>query len=196
MIGMDSWKFRPRDLVTVPNLITYVRFLLVPPFVYFFLKENYIAAGIMIGLSGLSDCFDGFFSRKLNQVTSLGKILDPIADKVTLIAVAVCMLIYMPAILPIMLVLVVKEFLMLLGGFVLLIKKIAPPPANIFGKVATLVFYFTICIIIFLKAVFQIEIMSLIVIGSVIVALTMLVALVQYAIIFVKLIKNSDKTKA
>ncbi len=196
MIGMDSWKFRPRDLVTVPNLITYVRFLLVPPFVYFFLKENYIAAGIMIGLSGLSDCFDGFFARKLNQVTSLGKILDPIADKVTLIAVAVCMLIYMPAILPIMLVLVVKEFLMLLGGFVLLIKKIAPPPANIFGKVATLVFYFTICIIIFLKAVFQIEIMSLIVIGSVIVALTMLVALVQYAIIFVKLIKNSDKTKA
>lgn len=193
---MDSWKFRPRDLVTVPNLITYVRFLLVPPFVYFFLKENYIAAGIMIGLSGLSDCFDGFFARKLNQVTSLGKILDPIADKVTLIAVAVCMLIYMPAILPIMLVLVVKEFLMLLGGFVLLIKKIAPPPANIFGKVATLVFYFTICIIIFLKAVFQIEIMSLIVIGSVIVALTMLVALVQYAIIFVKLIKNSDKTKA
>ena len=193
---MDSWKFRPRDLVTVPNLITYVRFLLVPPFVYFFLKENYIAAGIMIGLSGLSDCFDGFFASKLNQVTSLGKILDPIADKVTLIAVAVCMLIYMPAILPIMLVLVVKEFLMLLGGFVLLIKKIAPPPANIFGKVATLVFYFTICIIIFLKAVFQIEIMSLIVIGSVIVALTMLVALVQYAIIFVKLIKNSDKTKA
>lgn len=192
---MDSWSFKPRDLVTVPNLITYVRFLLVPPFVYFFLKENYIMAGVMIGLSGLSDCFDGFFARKLNQVTSLGKILDPIADKVTLIAVAVCMLIYMPAILPIMLVLVVKEFLMLLGGFVLLIKKIAPPPANIFGKVATLVFYFTICIIIFLKAVFQIEIMSLIVIGSIIVALTMLVALVQYAVMFVKLLKQNSKTE-
>lgn len=193
---MESWSFKPRDLVTVPNLITYVRFLLVPPFVYFFLKENYIMAGIMIGLSGLSDCFDGFFARKLNQVTSLGKILDPIADKVTLIAVAVCMLVYMPSILPIMLVLVVKEFLMLLGGFVLLIKKISPPPANIFGKVATLVFYFTICIIIFLKAVFQIEIMSLIVIGSVIVAVTMLVALVQYAVIFVKLLKNNDKAAA
>ena len=98
---MDSWQFKPKDLVTVPNLITYVRFLLVPPFIYFFLEENYIMAGVMIGLSGLSDCFDGFFARRLNQVTSLGKILDPIADKVTLIAVAVCMLIYMPSILPI-----------------------------------------------------------------------------------------------
>ena len=193
---MESWSFKPRDLITVPNLITYVRFLLVPPFIYFFLQENYIMAGVMIGLSGLSDCFDGFFARRLNQVTSLGKILDPIADKVTLIAVAVCMLIYMPSILPIMLVLVVKELLMLIGGFVLLIKKIAPPPANIFGKVATLVFYFTICIVIFLKAVFSIEIMSLIVIGSVIVALAMLVALVQYAMIFVKLLKNANKENA
>lgn len=190
---MDSWQFKPKDLVAVPNLITYLRFLLVPPFIYFFLQENYILAGVMIGLSGLSDCFDGFFARKLNQVTSLGKILDPIADKVTLIAVAICMLIYMPAILPIMLVLVAKEFLMLLGGFVLLLKKIAPPPANIFGKVATLVFYFTICIIIFLKAVFQIEIMWLIIVGSVLVALAMIIALIQYAVIFVDLLKRKQK---
>lgn len=193
---MENWSFKPRDLVTVPNLITYLRFLLVPPFVYFFLKENYIAAGVMIGLSGLSDCFDGFFARKLNQVTSLGKILDPIADKVTLIAVAVCMLIYMPSILPIMLVLVAKEFLMLLGGFVLLLKKIAPPPANIFGKIATLVFYFTICLIIFLKAVFGIEIQWLIMAGSILVAAVMLIALVQYAVIFVRLLRDNKKSAA
>ena len=148
---MEKWSFKPRDLVTVPNLITYIRFLLVPPFIYFFLKENYVMAGVMVGLSGLSDCFDGYFARKLDQVTSLGKILDPIADKVTLISVAVCMVIYMPAILPIMMVLVTKEFLMLLGGFILLLCKVAPPPANIFGKVATVIFYFVICLIIFIK---------------------------------------------
>ena len=150
---MEGWSFKPRDLVTVPNLITYVRFLLVPPFIYFFLNGNYIAAGIMIGLSGLSDCFDGFFARKFNQVTSLGKILDPIADKVTLISVAVCMVIYMPSILPIMLVLVFKEFLMLLGGFILMLNKMSPPPANIFGKIATLVFYVVICLIIFVNII-------------------------------------------
>ena len=183
----ESWSFRPRDLVTVPNLITYLRFLLVPPFVYFFLKENYIAAGIVIGLSGLSDCFDGLLARKLHQVTSLGKILDPIADKVTLIAVAVCMVVYLPAIMPIMLVLMAKEFLMLLGGVILLLRKITPPPANIFGKIATLVFYFVICLIIFIKILTGHENMVLIYIGLVLVALAMVTALIQYAVVFFRM---------
>ena len=93
MTAMDSWSFKKRDLVTIPNILTYIRFLLVAPFMYFFLKERYLLAGLMIGLSGLSDCFDGMIARHFDQVTPLGKILDPIADKVTLIAVAVCMLI-------------------------------------------------------------------------------------------------------
>ncbi len=90
----DVWSFKTSDLVTIPNIITYVRFVLIIPFVYFFLAEQYIYAAICIGLSGLSDCFDGMAARKLNQVTPLGKILDPIADKVTLFAVVICMVIY------------------------------------------------------------------------------------------------------
>lgn len=184
---MDRFTFQPRDLVTVPNLITFFRFLLVPPFIWFFVNENYLMAGVTIGLSGLSDCFDGYFARKLNQVTPLGKILDPIADKVTLIAVAICMVIYLPSILPIMLVLVVKEFIMLLGGLILLIRKMAPPPANIFGKVATLVFYIVISLIIFIKIVTGQENMVLIYIGLVLVTLAMLTALAQYAVAFFRM---------
>lgn len=195
VIRMDNWSFKPRDLVTVPNLITFFRFVLVPPFVYFFINEQFLLAGIMIGLSGLSDCFDGFFARKLNQVTSLGKILDPIADKVTLVAVAVCMVIYIPSILPIMLVLVGKEFLMLLGGFIMLLRKMTPPPANIFGKLATLVFYFVISLIIFIKIVTGKEIMPVIIIGLVLVAAAMLLALVQYAVMFVKINKENSNIK-
>lgn len=187
VIGMDRFTFQPRDLVTVPNLITFFRFLLVPPFIWFFVNENYLMAGVTIGLSGLSDCFDGYFARKLNQVTPLGKILDPIADKVTLIAVAICMVIYLPSILPIMLVLVVKEFIMLLGGLILLIRKMAPPPANIFGKVATLVFYIVISLIIFIKIVTGQENMVLIYIGLVLVTLAMLTALAQYAVAFFRM---------
>lgn len=190
---MNDWSFKPRDLVTVPNLITYLRFLLVYPFIWFFINENYIMAGIMIGLSGLSDCFDGFFARKLNQVTSLGKILDPIADKVTLVAVAVCMVVYEPKIMPIMMILVAKEFLMLLGGFILLLRKLTPPPANIFGKIATLVFYFAISLIIFIKIVWGKENLTVITISLIAVAAAMLLALVQYAIVFFKM--NSKKNK-
>ena len=193
---MDSWSFKPRDLVTVPNLLTYLRFLLIVPFVWFFLKENFVMAGVTIGLSGLTDCFDGMCARKLNQVTSLGKILDPIADKVTLISVAVCMVIYMPAILPIMMVLVFKEFLMLLGGFILLLRKMAPPPANIFGKVATLVFYFVICLIILTKVVTGQENMTLVYFGLILTAVVMIIALVQYSVVFFRMNQAKKAEKA
>ena len=60
------------DLWTVPNILTYLRFALVVPFVILFLNEKYFESAICIGLSGISDCLDGFFARKLNQVTQLG----------------------------------------------------------------------------------------------------------------------------
>lgn len=190
-MGDNKWSFKPADLVTVPNLLTYLRFLLVAPFVYFFLKQNYIASAVCIGLSGLSDCLDGFFARKLNQVTSLGKILDPIADKVTLVSVAVCMVIYMPSLLPLMLVMIGKEFVMLLGGLILLIMKVTPPPARWYGKVATLIFYVSVCTIIFLKAAFDIQNEMLITITFVITAAAMVFALVMYAVLIIRQIRNS-----
>lgn len=193
-MGKNEWSFKPADLVTIPNLLTYLRFLLVAPFVYFFLNKNYIAAAICIGASGLSDCLDGFFARKLGQVTPLGKILDPIADKVTLVSVAVCMLIYMPSLLPIMLVMIGKEFFMLLGGLILLVMKVTPPPARWYGKVATLIFYISVCVIIFLKAAFNIQNESLIMFTFVVTAAAMVFALVMYAVLIIKQIK-ADKEK-
>lgn len=198
VLGMEieKWSFKFRDLFTVANLVTSLRFVLVVPFVLFFVKENYIAAGICIGLSALTDCFDGMLARALNQVTAIGKVLDPIADKVTLIAVAICMLIYMPALLPLMLVLVCKDFLMLCCGLVLLIKRIAPPAAEWYGKVATVVFYLSVGVIIFLKAVFGYENVLLENVLFIITAIAMLFALVNYSIMFFKLIKKNREEKA
>lgn len=188
-MGGNNWSFKASDLVTVPNILTYLRFLLVAPFIFFFLNTNYIAAALCIGFSGLSDCLDGFLARKLDQVTSLGKILDPIADKVTLVSVAVCMVIYMPSLLPIMLVMIGKEFLMLLGGLILLIMKITPPPARWYGKVATVIFYLSVCTIIFLKAAFNITNDMLITVTFIVTAAFMVFALVMYAALIVKQIK-------
>lgn len=185
-----TWQFKWSDLVTIPNLLTYLRFVLVIPFVYYFLNKNYIVAAVCIGLSGLSDCLDGFLARRLNQVTSLGKILDPIADKVTLVSVAVCMVVYMPSLLPIMLVMIGKEFIMLLGGLVLLILKITPPPAQWYGKAATIIFYVSVCTIIFLKAVFQIQNEGLIFVTFIITAVAMLFSLVMYTVLIIRQIRQ------
>ena len=182
------------DLWTVPNLLTYLRFVLVVPFVILFLSEKYLLSAICIGLSGISDCLDGFFARKLNQVTQLGKLLDPIADKVTLISVMLCMAFYAPNVIPILVVLIAKDVVMLIGGVSLLKRKITPPAAVWFGKLATIVFYFAVCIIVFMKAVINYENLLLDDILLSVTAVVMLYALYRYAKIYRELIKE-DKAK-
>ena len=182
------------DLWTVPNLLTYLRFVLVVPFVILFLSEKYLLSAICIGLSGISDCLDGFFARKLNQVTQLGKLLDPIADKVTLISVMLCMAFYAPNVIPILVVLIAKDVAMLIGGISLLKRKITPPAAEWFGKLATIVFYFAVCIIVFMKAAINYENLLLDDILLSVTAVVMLYALYRYAKIYRELIKE-DKAK-
>lgn len=189
----EIWSFKISDLFTVPNLITYVRFILIIPFAYFFLKEQYIPAAICIGLSGLTDCFDGLAARKLNQVTSLGKVLDPIADKVTLLVVVLCMVILVPMVLPVLIVLLLKDVLMLLGGTDLINKGITPPAAKWYGKVGTVVFYVSVCIIVFLKAILNYENIALDLTLLSITALTMIFALYQYGKIYIQLVKEYNE---
>ncbi|MGN0470725.1 MAG: CDP-alcohol phosphatidyltransferase family protein, partial [Acutalibacteraceae bacterium] len=69
--------------LTVPNLLSFIRILVIPPLIIFLLDQNFIMAGVMLIISGVSDMFDGMIARKFNQVTQLGKMLDPIADKLT-----------------------------------------------------------------------------------------------------------------
>ena len=192
----ENWSFKRTDLVTVPNILTYMRLLLVAPFIYFFLKENYIAAAICVGVSGLTDRFDGMLARRLNQVTSLGKILDPIADKVTLFSVALCMLIYIPSLLPLLGILMFKEITMLFCGLILLTKRITPPAAKWYGKFATVVFYFSVTTIIFLKAVFNYESAVLIIGLFLLTAIVMVFAMVKYAIMFFTLLKENKEEKS
>lgn len=191
----DVWSFKVSDLFTVPNLITYIRFVLIAPFVYCFLKEEYIYAAICIGLSGLSDCFDGMTARKFNQVTPLGKILDPIADKLTLFAVVICMVIYVPMVLPILVTLLLKDILMLLGGADLIKKGLTPPAANWYGKIGTIIFYFSVCVIVFLKAFFAYENLVLDLVLLSITAVSMLYALFQYGKIYFAMIKEYNNSK-
>lgn len=182
--------FNKADIFTVPNILTYLRIVLIAPFVIFFLMEEYGFAVVCLVLSGLSDCFDGLLARKLNQVTDLGKILDPIADKLTLIAVMVCMVIYAPSVMPVFIVLIVKDFVMLLGGCNLLKMGISPPAAEWYGKVATIVFYFSVSIIVFLKAVVNFESFTLDIILLSLTSAMMIYALHRYAKIYRVLVKD------
>ena len=78
----ENWK-------TIPNLMSFIRILLIPVFGVLFYKGYSVAAVAVLAVSGLSDLFDGKIARKFNQVSNLGKILDPIADKLTIFTIAI-----------------------------------------------------------------------------------------------------------
>ena len=72
-----------KEAFNIPNMLGYFRLLLIPVFAMLYLKEQYLQAGLVAVLSGLSDVLDGWVARKFNQITELGKVLDPMADKLT-----------------------------------------------------------------------------------------------------------------
>lgn len=181
---------KAKDFLTVPNLLSVLRIILIPPFMYFFLEKNYIMSAVLLVISGLSDAFDGFIARTFNQVTALGKMLDPIADKLTLIAIMVCITIFSPIVLPVMVILIIKDVVMLIGGSRLIKKGIAPPAAKWYGKVSTFLFYVSVCLIVFLKAAFNYESDILSVSLLSVVCLFMIFALVKYFLIYNSLIKK------
>lgn len=179
--------------LTIPNLLSLLRLIVIYPFIVFAINKNFIAAGIMLLISGLSDLFDGIIARKFNQVTQLGKMLDPVADKLTLIAVIICLYVLFPFVLPFMIVLFSKEVLMLLGGMLLLKKKIKPPAARWYGKAATMIFYISVISIILMKAIWNIEEAWLIIVLFIITTAVMLFALVMYFRVFVDILKHQDQ---
>ena len=104
--------------------------MLIGPFVYYFLHDQILPAAICLVLSGLSDMFDGMIARKFNQITELGKMLDPVADKLTQGTVAVCLAIKQPVLIPLLAIFILKELLMLVAGTFLVLKKKKRPTAS------------------------------------------------------------------
>ena len=141
---------------TIPNLLSVIRILLIPVFAYLFYNDEKIWAVAILALSGLTDTMDGQIARKFNQISALGKVLDPVADKLTQITIAVMLFIdFKTATNPIInalgwvfLVFLIKEGVMIVGGLIMLLLNIRPGAAEFWGKAATLVFYVGMVIII------------------------------------------------
>ncbi|MEG0894954.1 MAG: CDP-alcohol phosphatidyltransferase family protein [Oscillospiraceae bacterium] len=132
---------------------------MIPFFCYCLLKEKNLLAGVVIILSGITDFLDGFIARKFNMVTELGKVIDPIADKLTQIVLAVCLAIFFRPTAILFIVVLLKEIFQ--GSFCLyLLKKQKKlDGAMWFGKVSTAIFYVcTILLIYFLDSSYTIKI--------------------------------------
>lgn len=156
-----------RDITKLPNILTVIRILLIPLFVIVFLWANgnielnfrhfnkqsgYILSATIMILSGLTDMADGFIARRFNMITDLGKVIDPFADKLTQAAVVVSLIfrygdiwILIAALFALIF---IKEILMLIMGVMFLRKGQDLGGARWYGKLATIIFYFQVIVLI------------------------------------------------
>lgn len=134
---------------TIPNWISFVRIILIPIFAVLFLKGEVIWSVFVLFLSGFSDFIDGKIARKYNQVSELGKMLDPVADKLTQMTIAVLLYInfnkaedsLVKTFSWIFLIFIIKEFVMVAFGVFMIAIGLKPSAAEFYGKASTFVFY-------------------------------------------------------
>lgn len=121
---------------TVPNILTVVRFLGVPLFVMFVVQRDYAAAVITLVLLGSTDWIDGYIARRFGQVSSVGKWLDPLADRTALIVVAVTFVV--DGVAPAWLVwaIVIPDAILITNALILFRGRLRLPVSNI-GKIRT-----------------------------------------------------------
>lgn len=127
----------------IPNILTIIRFILIPVILYFIFTGNYILAFIFFTLSGITDILDGAIARKFNLISTFGKLMDPLADKLTQISVLATLV--FKEIIPfwILIIVMLKEFIMIIGASFLYGKDVVVY-SKWFGKLATVLFYFAI----------------------------------------------------
>lgn len=134
----------------IPNILTVLRFFLIPLIMKYLFQDQYLAAFIFITLSGLTDVLDGFIARKFNFITNFGKLIDPLADKLTQILTLVTLAI--KDIIPFwFLVIVISKELILIIGASFLYGKELVVSSKWYGKLATVLFYVAIICSLFIK---------------------------------------------
>lgn len=150
---IKDWK---KEIFTIPNVLSILRLALIPLYIYIYLNANkdahyYISAGIL-AVSCLTDLIDGQIARHYNMVSTLGKMLDPFADKATQFTLIICLAIRRNLILLWILIaiFVAKEGFQLVAGSMILFKGKILAGAILPGKICTAILFISLVLMIML----------------------------------------------
>ena len=139
----------------IPNYISAFRIVLIPFYALFFfgviIPKNITpitAAGYVFILAGLSDAIDGYLARRNGWITNVGKLLDPLADKLLELVVALCLSIKFGGPFTILAAIIItKEVIMIVGAYLIMSKSSVYVSSVWCGKLATIVWYVLLCVV-------------------------------------------------
>ena len=141
----DTPKNKKSQILTIPNLLSVFRLLLIPVIVWLYCwQANYPLTALVLALSGATDIADGFIARHFNMVSDLGKVLDPVADKLTQVTALACLLTRFEAIWWLIGMMVIKETVMTITGILVIRRTRGVYSAAWHGKLATVLLYMII----------------------------------------------------
>ena len=175
-------------IITIPNIISMFRVVLITFIIYSFVKLNNIPLTVvLIAVSALSDILDGKIARKFNMVSDFGKFFDPVADKATQIALAICLAFKIKMMIPLLIFLLIKEIFMGVSGYIVIKRTGAPDQAKWYGKACTVVLYGSMMAMILFPGMPEWLSFSLICLCAVF----MLISIIGYAVLRRREIKES-----
>ncbi|WP_161877955.1 CDP-alcohol phosphatidyltransferase family protein [Alkalibacterium sp. MB6] len=181
-----------KDWYSIPNILSYIRLMMVPFFIYYYItaedrNDFYIATGILVA-SGVTDALDGYIARRFDQKTKLGTLLDPVADKLTQLAVVAVLMIRWPIFIFLFLLFIVKEGFMLVENIRLYKRGATIDGAEWYGKIATIIFYLTMFVAVIMPNLSRTALYSIVAVASVF----QLLSFVSYSKLFKRAHESLD----
>ena len=189
-------QFRKKDIFTIPNILTYIRILLVPAFVLVYTNSRSLSGHIwaiaIVAISALTDIVDGIIARKYNMITDLGKIIDPIADKAMQFAMIFCVVVRYHLIWILFAIYAVKELVSLAFSSYLFKHGKHIEGANWAGKLCTVVLYAVMLALIAIPKIPDRIVKIMIAVSSAFMILAFIVYMSAYIRLLIEL-KNEQK---
>lgn len=178
-----------KKIFNVPNILTFIRLLLVPVYwVAFFHFSIWIALSVFL-VAFITDWLDGMIARRTNTITNLGKVLDPFADKCMQISAMISVVVVGKLHFVFAILIVVKELFMIISG-ALLYKKHVVVYANVFGKLATVLTMIAFLLIYVSIGVVGDASTTLLTIGTIVMVIALICSYVAFVVYTVKTVRQ------
>lgn len=180
---IKDWK---KEIFTIPNLLSLFRLALIPLYVAIYLNArssaDYYLAAAILAVSCLTDLIDGQIARRFNMISTVGKVLDPLADKITQFTMVICLTFKYPILWSLVVLFFIKEIFQLIAGLLRLRKGKMLKGAQITGKICTTVLFISLILLVMLPDMSY----SVVQIVTIIDGVFLLIAFADYAIVYNK----------
>ena len=190
-MSTPNWK---KQVFTIPNILSLFRLLLIPVYIHIYMTAQTLAdyhlAAAILAVSCLTDAVDGQIARRFNMITVVGKILDPLADKITQFTLIICLAMRHPVMWSIIGLFVAKELFQFVAGYIIVRHGRILKGAQITGKICTTILFASLTLLVLLPDIHPNWVLGITIVDGIF----LLIAFIDYIFVYVR--KSEELTEA